>query len=86
VVGNGALSQNVHDPSYSDSWVEGMVVVHNPKALIKLPPEMVPGACYEFLQPDGRIMSLLPEFHPIFSLTQIRVAGKRADDRQGSPR
>jgi hypothetical protein len=28
---------------------------------------------HEFLQPDGTIMSLIPEFHPMFSLTEIRV-------------
>jgi hypothetical protein len=54
--------------------VEGMVVLHNPHARIKLHPEMIPGASHEFLQPDGRIMSLVPEFHPMFSQTAIRIA------------
>ena len=65
--------QRVHDPAYSETWVEGMVVLHNPYALIPLDPELIPGASHEFLRPDGRIFSLVPEFHPLFSLTQMSV-------------
>jgi hypothetical protein len=65
---------DVHEPGYTETWVEGMVVLHNPHARIKLHPEMIPGASHEFLQPDGRIMSLVPEFHPMFSQTAIRIA------------
>jgi len=67
------FEHKVHDPGYSETWVEGMVVLHNPLARIELPPEMVPGARHEFLQPDGRIMSLIPDFHPLFSETEIKV-------------
>ena len=63
----------VHAPGYSESWVEGMVILHNPNARIALDPAMIPGAAHEFLQEDGRIMSLLPEFHPLFSETVIEV-------------
>jgi hypothetical protein len=63
----------VHAPGYSESWVEGMVVLHNPNALIPLDPELIPGASHEFLQPDGRIMSLVPDFHPAFSTTEISI-------------
>jgi hypothetical protein len=76
------FKHNVHETGYSESWVEGMVVLHNPHARIELPPEMIPGASHEFLQPDGTIISLLPEFHPVFSQTAIKIAsaqGKSAD-------
>jgi ribosomal protein L30 len=63
----------VHAPGYSESWVEGMVVLHNPNALIPLDSRLIPGASHEFLQPDGRIMSLVPDFHPVFSTTVISV-------------
>jgi hypothetical protein len=63
----------VHAPGYSESWVEGMVVLHNPNAAIPLDPELVPNASHEFLQSDGRIMSLVPDFHPIFSNTAISI-------------
>jgi hypothetical protein len=72
----------VHDvskPDYSEAWVEGMVVLHNPNARIPLPPPLIDGASHEFLQEDGRLMSLFPEFHPYFSETIILVpddAGK----------
>jgi hypothetical protein len=61
----------VDDPSYSETWVEGMVVLHNPNALIPLDPELLPGARHEFLEPDGNIMSLIPDFHPLYSETKI---------------
>jgi hypothetical protein len=64
----------VHEPGYEETWVEGTVVLHNPQARIKLNPRMIPGACHEFLQSDGRITSLLPEFHPMFSQTEIQIA------------
>ncbi|MEZ5894215.1 MAG: hypothetical protein R3C58_13865, partial [Parvularculaceae bacterium] len=61
------------DLAYQEPWVEGMVVLHNPNARIPLDPELIPGAAHEFLQEDGRILSLLPEFHPLFSETGISV-------------
>jgi hypothetical protein len=63
----------VHEARYNENWVEGMVVLHNPRALINLPPEMIPGASHDFLQPDGRIMSYSPDFHPLISRTAITV-------------
>ena len=63
----------VHAPDYSESWVEGMVVLHNPKARIPLDPSLIPRANHEFLKEDGGIMSLLPGFHPYFSQTAITI-------------
>ena len=63
----------VHGPDYSETWVEGRVVLHNPKAQIPLDPSLIPGANHEFLQEDGRIVSLLPDFHPYFSETAITI-------------
>lgn len=56
-------------PASTETWVEGMVVLHNPNARISLDPALLPGAAHEFLQPDGSIMSMLPDFHPLFSQT-----------------
>jgi ribosomal protein L30 len=67
------FQRNVRDPGYSETWVEGMVVFHNPNARIPLDPGMIPGASHEFLQPDGTIVALVPEFHPLFSMTQITI-------------
>lgn len=65
------FEQVVSDPAYVESWVEGMVVLHNPAARIPLDPDLIPGANHEFLQPDGSIISLLPEFQPYMSTTSI---------------
>ncbi len=60
-------------PASTETWVEGMVVLHNPNARVPLDPIVLPGAAHEFLQDDGSIMSLLPDFHPLFSETQIAL-------------
>lgn len=65
--------QIVHATGYSETWVEGMVVLHNPHALCPLNPALIPGAAHEFLRPDGRIMSMLPPFHPFTAMTSIVV-------------
>ena len=67
------FAHTVHAPDYSETWVEGMVVLHNPRARIPLDPALIPGANHEFLQEDGRIFSLLPDFHPYFSQTVITI-------------
>jgi hypothetical protein len=67
----------VYEAGYSETWVEGMVVLHNPNARIPLHPDMIPGASHEFLQDDGHIMSLIPDFHPYISETLILVPEKR---------
>lgn len=64
----------VEEPGYDESWVEGMVVLHNPKAHLPLDPMQIAGGAHEFLQEDGSIMSMLPEFHPLFSQTEITIA------------
>ena len=69
--------QKVHKLGYSESWVEGMTVFHNPRALIELPPDMIPGASHQFLKPDGSILSVTPEFHPLFSNTKIWIGPRR---------
>lgn len=69
------FEHNVSAPDYAESWVEGMVVLHNPNALVPLDPEQIPEANHEFLRPDGRIMSLMPEFQPYMSRTSISLNG-----------
>lgn len=75
VNGPGPLpfTRDVHSPGYVEKWVEGTVVLHNPNARIPLDPELIPGANHEFLQPDGSIMSMLPEFQPYSSGTSITI-------------
>lgn len=71
--------QNVSAPDYSESWIEGAIILHNPNAKIPLDPGLIPGASHEFAEPDGRLYSLLPEFQPWLSGTSIVL-----DDGQGA--
>jgi len=67
----------VHAPGYAETWVEGMVVIHNPNALIPLDPALIRGATHEFVRPDGRIMSLMPDTPPpYFSSTAVVIEGE----------
>lgn len=66
----------VHDPEYSEDWVEGMNVYHNRTALIRPPPQMFPGAAHHVLRRDGRMGSLIPELHPYGTETAIVVEGE----------
>lgn len=73
------FNHDVSDPAYTESWIEGAVILHNPNARMPLDPNLIPGAAHEFLQPDGRIMSLLPDFQPYISRTSISLAGETID-------
>ena len=75
--------EEVHAPHYKESWVDGAIVLHNPNARIRLDPALVLGATHEFLQPDGRIMTLLPENPPYFSSTVITLEGEDEPDATG---
>ena len=62
------FTDEVHSLHYSETWCEGLSVHHNPNALLPLPVEAIPGAAHHTVR-NGRIMSLLPQFHPVGSLT-----------------
>ncbi|MCI3133391.1 hypothetical protein [Phenylobacterium aquaticum] len=65
------FSDEVHRADYRESWIEGAVVLHNPNAAVPLDPSLLPGATHEFLEPDGRIMSLLPPDPPPYMAQTI---------------
>lgn len=67
------FARDVHSGGYVEKWIEGTVILHNPKALIPLDPDLIPGANHEFLQADGSILSMLPEFQPYSSGTLITL-------------
>ncbi|AUA70368.1 MULTISPECIES: hypothetical protein [Pseudomonas] len=62
---------NSHD--YHESWIEGMDVYHNPRALHPLPPEMLMGAAHHRLLPDGQVESIGPGWQPLASVTKIFI-------------
>lgn len=56
---------------YSESWAEGMIVFHNPKALNPISENMFPNAGHYRLLSDGQYSAMLPEWHVISSITYI---------------
>ncbi|WP_313614813.1 hypothetical protein [Rhizobium sp.] len=59
----------VNSAGYSEEWIEGLNVYHNPNAKIPLPMEMLPGAAHHFCDETGQVMSHTPHFHPTSSVT-----------------
>jgi hypothetical protein len=65
-----AFEQRVNDPTFSETWCEGLSVFYNPRALHPVHPEQFPGAAQHFLEGE-RVVSYLPAFHPYGSMTAI---------------
>ena len=61
----------VTDPTYTEDWVEGLEVFHNPQALNPLEPWRLPGASHHRLLPDGQIQTWQPDWVPLASVTRI---------------
>jgi hypothetical protein len=59
---------DVRTKEYNETWSEGMNIYHNPSALVPLLVDMLPLAAHHFYE-HGQIRSLIPQFHPINSLT-----------------
>lgn len=67
---------DVNSPDYSETWVEGLNVYHNPNAKYPIYPPMVPGAAHHRLLPNGQIDSLIPDWHPLGSITLTSINRK----------
>jgi hypothetical protein len=70
----------VNDPGYEEDWIQGMNVFHNPRALVPLPPQMLPGAGHHFIEGE-RMASYLPNFHPFGTQTLIEIPATGAQTR-----
>ena len=68
-----AYARRVHEAGYSESWVEGLDVFHNPGALHPIDPTSIPGAAHHRLLPDGQIQSRVPAGHTLASVTMVQV-------------
>jgi len=64
--------REVYAREYSETWCEGTSIYHNPQAKHPLDPESIPGAAHHMSR-DGRILSRLPPFHPVGSLTYTLI-------------
>lgn len=71
-----APMQFVHEVTegYPETWIEGMDVYHNPRAVHPLDPELLPHAAHHLLRPDGIVESTVPQWQPLSSTTAIVVA------------
>ncbi|WP_321949665.1 hypothetical protein [Burkholderia cenocepacia] len=63
----------VKSPQYTETWIEGMDVYHNPRARIPLDPAMLPGAAHHWLREDGQLESRVPRWQPFSSVTRISI-------------
>ena len=68
-----AFRHVVNSPNYSETWVEGLDVFHNPRAKHPIEPWILPGASHHQLLADGQMESFAPDSHPLSSFTHIIV-------------
>jgi len=73
------FSFEVTDPRYSETWVEGANVFHNPKAKYPLDESFLIGAAHHWFE-DGVLRSMVPVFHPYQSNTVI-LTPQRIENR-----
>ncbi len=57
--------------TYSETWVEGLEIYHNPQAVVPLDPSLFPGAGHVHLSDTGEIKARLPKWHPLVSRTVV---------------
>lgn len=70
-----------------ETWTEGLVMAHNPYALIPLPEEAFPGIVHLSITAAGEFRAIYPPFHAFRSQTVIAVetpANDGHDDRGGA--
>jgi hypothetical protein len=59
------------DNDYTETWIEGMDVYHNPDARQPLDPAFLKGAAHHRLLNDGTVETTSPAFQPIASFNSI---------------
>lgn len=58
---------------YSEMWIDGMDVYHNPNSLHPLNPDLLPGAAHHMLTHDGRLVVPIHTTKLITSRTSVTV-------------
>jgi len=64
------FAQEVEPKSYSERWSEGISIFHNPTAKVPLNEDLFPNVAHHYFQ-EGRLVSYLPDFFPMASITHI---------------
>jgi hypothetical protein len=72
---------DIDDPSYSETWCEGLNVYHNPNAVYPLEPDLFPAAMHHRLSGEN-VVHTTPRFHP-YSSTTLMVVPNRTDQPDG---
>ncbi|TDY22111.1 hypothetical protein B0G81_2398 [Paraburkholderia sp. BL6665CI2N2] len=67
------FARKVNDRGFTETWIEGMNVYHNPSAENPLDPMMLPGAAHHQVTADGYLETLAPRWHPLYSVTTTEV-------------
>ena len=62
------FSYSLSQPPMVEWWGQGLVVSHNPNALLPLPKDFFHGAMQAYIE-DGRYMADIPDWHPFVSQT-----------------
>ncbi len=70
----------VNSPDYSETWVEGFDVFHNPNALHPVEDWMLPDASHHWLLSDKQMRSHTPNWQPLGSITHITVNESATDE------
>ena len=63
----------------TETWGQGLMVFHNPNALIPLPLDYFPDAGQTYIK-NGQMLADLPRFHPYMSQTLFITGGKETLD------
>ncbi len=64
----------VNSCDYTETWMEGMDVYHNPNAKYPLDPSLLPGAAHHWLRHDGQLESTVPKWQPYATVTEISIS------------
>ena len=64
---------HVVNKEYVETWMKGMDVYHNPRALHPLDPAMLPRAVHHHLLDDGYVESVADQWQPLASFTSIVI-------------
>jgi hypothetical protein len=67
-----------------EKWEEGLVMAHNPYALIPLPEDAFPGIVHQSITTGGEFRATYPAFHAFRSETAIIVATSADGDHSGA--
>lgn len=66
-----AFRTRIDAPGYAETWIEGLDVYHNPRAVTPLDPRLIPGAAHIRLKENGQVVAMTPDWHPLGSRTLI---------------